>query len=235
MQGKKYGWKRFWIPRSEAVIPLFDGGFFPDPDGQSGLCLNQQVTTFEAINHFNCLVLLGEPGIGKSTAMEAERCNQKHASSERQDNVSVLDFDLRSYGEEGRLIRDLFESELFKTWFSGSGILVIFLDSYDECLLELKKLGQLLADKLKHCKSQIGRLYLRIACRTAVWPSYLENELKGLFGEGAIGIYQLAPLRRVDVKVAAAQEGFDSDSFINAVRENDVVSFSIKPIPCASS
>lgn len=230
MQGQKYGWKRFWIPRSEAVIPLSDSGFFPDPGGQSGLWLNQQVTTYEAINHFKCLVLLGEPGIGKSAAMQAEYCNQKHASSERQDNVSFLDFDLRSYGDEGRLIRDLFEGELFKAWFSGSGILVIFLDSYDECLLELKKLGQLLAEKLKHCKSQIDRLYLRIACRTAVWPSYLEDELKRLYGEDSIGIYQLAPLRRVDVEVAAAQEGFDSGSFINAIRDNDVVSFSIKPI-----
>jgi hypothetical protein len=231
MPNRRYEWKRFWLPRSEAIIPLSDGGFFPDPDSEAGKWLIPEAITFESINHYPCLVLLGEPGIGKSTALDAARRYQVDAIAEGSENMEILDLDLRSYGEEDRLIRDLFESEKFKTWLSGSDILAIFLDSYDECLLQLKKLGQLLADKLKEYKSQICRLHLRIACRTAVWPSYLEDELKNLYGEEDLGIFQLAPLRRVDVVVAAAAEtSFDSDSFINAVRHKDVISFAIKPI-----
>lgn len=230
MPNNRYEWKRFWLPRSEATIPLSDGGYFPDPDSEYARWLNPEARTYEFIDHYPCLVLLGEPGIGKSTAIKAACKYQDDKMKESRENVEILNLDLRSYGEAERLIQDLFECEIFKTWRSGSGVLAIFLDSYDECLLELKKLGQLLADQLKKYKSQIGRLHLRIACRTAVWPSFLGNELKKLYGEDAFGVYQLAPLRRIDVKEAAAQNGFDSDSFLNAVRDKNVISFAIKPI-----
>jgi len=211
-------------------MPLSDGGYFPDPDSEYARWLNPEATTFESIDHYPCLVLLGEPGIGKSTAMDAACQYQDDKVKESIENVEILNLDLRSYGDANRLIQDLFESEIFKAWRSGSGLLVIFLDSYDECLLELKKLGQLLADQLKKYKSLIGRLHLRIACRTAVWPSFLGDELKKLYGDEAFGIYQLAPLRRIDVEEAAAQEGFDSNSFLNAVRDKNAISFAIKPI-----
>ena len=230
MPNNRYEWKRFWLPRSEAAIPLSDGGYFPDPDSEYARWLNPEATTFELIDHYPCLVLLGEPGIGKSTAMEAACQHQNDKIKESRENVEILNLDLRAYGEVERLIHDLFESEIFKVWRSGSGLLVIFLDSYDECLLELKKLGPLLADQLKKYKSQISRLHLRIACRTAVWPSFLGDELKKLYGDEAFGIYQLAPLRCVDVDEAAAQNGFDTFSFLNAVRDKNVISFAIKPI-----
>jgi hypothetical protein len=38
-----------------------------------------------------------------------------------------------------------------------------------------------------------------------VWLSFLGDELKKLYGEEAFGVYQLAPLRRVDVEKAATQ------------------------------
>ena len=230
MPNNRYEWKRFWLPRSDAAIPLSEGGYFPDPDSEYARWLNPEATTFELIDQYPCLVLLGEPGIGKSTAMDAACQHQNDKVTEGRENAEILNLNLRSYREVERLIIDLFESQIFKTWLSGSGRLVIFLDSYDECLLELKKLGQLLADQLQKYKSQIGRLYLRIACRTAVWPSFLENELRKIYGDEAFGIYQLAPLRRVDVEKAAAQEGFNSDSFLNAVRDKNVISFAIKPI-----
>ena len=230
MPNNRYEWKRFWLPRSEAAISLSDRGYFPDPDSEYARWLNPEATTFESIDHYPCLVLLGEPGIGKSTVMEAACQHQNVKVKEGRENIKIPSLDLRSYGDANRLIQDLFESEIFKAWRSGSGLLVIFLDSYDECLLELKKLGQLLADQLKKYKSQIGRLHLRIACRTAVWLSFLEDELKKLYGDEAFGVYQLAPLRRVDVEKAATQDGFDSDSFLNALRDKNVISFAIKPI-----
>ena len=211
-------------------MPLSDDGYFPDPDSEYARWLNPEARTFELIDQYPCLALLGEPGIGKSTAMKAACQHQNHKVKEDRENAEILNLNLRSYRENESLINDLFESQIFKTWLSGSGRLVIFLDSYDECLLELKKLGQLLADQLQKYKSQIGRLYIRIACRTAVWHSFLENELREIYGNEAFGIYQLAPLRRIDVEKAAAKEGFNSDSFLDAVRDKNVTSFATNPI-----
>ena len=187
MPNNRYKWKRFWLPRSEAAIPLSDDGYFPDPDSEYARWLNPEARTFELIDQYPCLALLGEPGIGKSTAMKAACQHQNDKVKEGRANAEILNLNLRSYRENESLINDLFESQIFKTWLSGSGRLVIFLDSYDECLLELKKLGQLLADQLQKYKSQIGRLYIRIACRTAVWPSFLENELREIYGNEAFG------------------------------------------------
>jgi predicted NACHT family NTPase len=74
------------------------------------------------------------------------------------------------------------------------------------------------------------RLYLRIACRTAVWPAVLEEGLKEIWGENSIGIYELAPLRRVDVSEAVEALEFSSDDFLNEVAQKNIVSLAIKPI-----
>ena len=70
--------------------------------------------------------------------MKAACQHQNDKVKEGRANAEILNLNLRSYRENESLINDLFESQIFKTWLSGSGRLVIFLDSYDECLLELK-------------------------------------------------------------------------------------------------
>lgn len=64
-----YPWRRFWAPR-EGSIALEDGGFLTDPEGKYGRSLNPDVISLEALEEVPCLVLLGEPGIGKSTVIE---------------------------------------------------------------------------------------------------------------------------------------------------------------------
>ena len=66
-----YEWKRFWCPR-ESRIKLSDGGYLVDPDLEWGRLLNSDVLPFVSIVEKPCLVLLGEPGIGKSFAIESE-------------------------------------------------------------------------------------------------------------------------------------------------------------------
>ena len=62
-----YPWKRFWCPR-EGEIFLTDRGYLADPDIGGSYC-NPLLVPFETIADEHCLVLLGEPGIGKSTAL----------------------------------------------------------------------------------------------------------------------------------------------------------------------
>jgi hypothetical protein len=93
-----------------------------------------------------------------------------------------------------------------------------------------KKIATLLIDELSEYHARIHRLTLRIACRTAVFPSVLEKGLKKLFGESSVGIYELAPLRRKDVTEAAKAEGIAPNTFLEEVYRKSIVPLAIKPI-----
>ena len=71
MPDRVYNWKRFWCPRT-GYLNLSDGGYLYDPNSEWGHAYNPDVVTLESIVHTPCLVLLGEPGIGKTYALTAE-------------------------------------------------------------------------------------------------------------------------------------------------------------------
>lgn len=225
MSDKRYNWKRFWCPRT-GNIDLSDRGYLYDPDSEYGHIHNPNVVPFESIETVPCLVLLGEPGIGKTQTMKAER-NAIDARVE-QEGGRTLWLDLHSYGSEGRLVSELFGSQEFLSWRNGTHRLHVFLDSLDECLLEIRKLATLLPDKFK--KYPVERLCLRIACRTSDLPNILEEGLEELWGKDATGVYKLTPLRRVDVIKAAEANNLDADAFLQEIDQMEAVPLAIKPI-----
>ncbi|KGF71730.1 hypothetical protein DO97_15710 [Neosynechococcus sphagnicola sy1] len=227
MSEQVYGWKRFWCPRSGS-INLADGGYLYDPEGEWGKAYNPDLVIFETISHLPCLALLGESGIGKTQALEMER--SKIVSKIQEQGDQVLFLDLRSYGSEDRLVLSLFDSPVFKEWQTGTHRLHIFLDSFDECLLRVDTLATLLVDEFKRYHNEVHRLCLRIACRTAVWPAVLEEGLKEIWGENSVGVYELAPLRRIDVIEAAKAERCSPDDFLKEVNQKNIVPLAIKPI-----
>jgi hypothetical protein len=218
-----FEWKRFWCPR-DGSYNLSDRGFLSDPEGEWGKYTNPNLVTFDHIAEFPCAVLLGEPGIGKSWTLENESAQvQKSLTS----GAKLLRHDLRSFSSDARLMASVFESEMFGSWKKGDWTLHLFLDSLDECLLQIDNVAALLADELPTLP--VERLRLRIACRTAPWPSILEAALKKLFGE--CHPYELVPLRRIDVQHAAEASGIgDSSAFLGKIDELDVSSLAIKPV-----
>jgi hypothetical protein len=64
-----YPWRRFWCAR-EGAFSLADDGFVADPEATGWLSLNPDLRSFEEIADVLCLALLGEPGIGRSTALQ---------------------------------------------------------------------------------------------------------------------------------------------------------------------
>jgi hypothetical protein len=221
-----YPWKRFWAPR-DGQIDLSDDGFLVDPEGESvWYSPNPDLRAFDEIAALSCLVLLGEPGIGKSTAISAEREAVEARALDLGD--AVLQLDLRSVHSEPTLYRRVFESATFKSWQSGDHYLHLFLDSLDEALLEARSLASFLVDELRSV--DLGRLTLRIACRTAEWPETITGSLIDLWGEGRVDVFELAPLRRIDVERALEIERIDPQSFVAEAIAREIIPLAIKPV-----
>jgi predicted NACHT family NTPase len=217
---RQYNWKRFWCPR-EGNIALTDAGYLEDPDTPWGHIQNPDVRSFGSISDSPCLVLLGEPGMGKTYAMKTEARVQ-------QDGARVLLLDLGGFSSEERLVRRLFQNETFKAWTRGEHHLHLFLDSLDEGLLGINTLSDLLSDEL--AEYPIDRLYLRLACRTAAWPNTLERALQSMWDNDKVGIYELAPLRLTDVAQAATATGVAAEQFLDEVSRMEAAPLAGKPV-----
>lgn len=219
---KKYSWKRFWCPRDKA-FNLGDQGFLIDPDEEYGQILNPHLVSSEQLLQQQCLVLLGEPGIGKSHEIK-----EIHRKIKSEQNPAIF-IDLRSYGEESRLCSAIFESQEFKNLTNnGSSQMYLFLDSLDECLLRIRNIASLLTDELS--KRYVRGLVLIIASRTAEWPNSLEQSLTTLYGGDNVKVYELVPLRRKDIISTAEAENINADGFLDILIKKNAVPLGIKPV-----
>jgi hypothetical protein len=115
-------WKRFWVPR-DGHLALDDNGFLADPEGKHGPFLNPDALSFESVSSRRCAVLLGEPGIGKST--ELKRVNRQGTSAPAA--AEVLELNLKDYSSDTLLVQDLFGSQELREWEAGSHELLLSL------------------------------------------------------------------------------------------------------------
>lgn len=222
---KTYNWKRFWCPR-EGKINLSDDGYLFNPDSDRGKTFNPDLVSSGQLASIPCLVFLGEPGIGKSFTIKNEVENIRTLIKSGRDKVLYID--LRAYGSEDRLIENVFRCPTFLEWLDEEYRLYIYLDSLDECLLRIDNLCALLLDEFK--KYSIERISLRIASRTAEWPISFENGLEQLWGKHNIKVYELVPLRKIDVVEAAKSNNLDSEQFLTEIERKEIVPLVIKPV-----
>jgi hypothetical protein len=220
-----FHWTRFWCPRDGSYV-LNGDGFLLDPQSLYGAAAHPNVVPFDTVAGAPCLVLLGEPGLGKTTTL----CQHRDSVDRRLPDTehTVLWKDLNAFGTDVRLVQSVFADRTFTTWSDGKGELHLFLDSFDECLLRIDTLACLLADEL--AKYPVERLRLRVACRTAVWPALLERRLRELWGPNAVGVYELAPLRRCDVAEAAGAMGMDKDAFLAEIDKREAGPLASRPV-----
>ena len=225
MPTRIYDWKRFWCPR-DAIVHLSDNGFLPNPEEEFASYVNPSIQTFESIAGNPCLVLVGEPGSGKSHSLRA--AFQELKTKGLAEEARALFLDLGSYGNEQRLVNDLFGSAAVRSCLQENHYVHVYLDSLDECQLEIRQVGKILGAEFE--KLPVERVHLRIACRTADWPPGLESDLKALWGEESLGVFELMYLRRLDVEQAAQANGFDPNTFIQELRQKEAVPLATKPL-----
>ena len=91
---------RFWTLQTD-VLDLSDLGFLRDPAGHAGRV--QTPVSLAALEGKPALALLGEPGMGKTTALKAEA--DRIASGDPALGHVSIHVDLRAFGSDA-LLRD---------------------------------------------------------------------------------------------------------------------------------
>jgi len=214
-----YPWKRFWAGYG-GPMTLSPEGFLADPEIQPFL---ENVFAFEQISGLGPLILMGEPAIGKSTAVEAV-CREAREILTHPD-IAVWK-DLRKLLPWDLRVEFLADPEIQRWMSSKVGILHLFVDSLDEMLRVDGGIGTRLVNLISGL--DLGRLNLHLVCRTADWPHSLDREIEDCFGVPPFK-YELLLLRRCDIELAAEQEGIDPKAFVDEVSSRGVVGLATKP------
>ncbi len=70
--GQLLPWRRFWTPPAGRLSAGHDGrGFLDDPEDELGRAMNPELHLLSELLARSCLVLSGQPGIGKTTEVDA--------------------------------------------------------------------------------------------------------------------------------------------------------------------
>ena len=239
MPKQTYNWRRYWC-RLGSRVSLGLSGFLEDPQGDFGFS-NAHLKTLTSLTEKHCLILLGEPGIGKSKTLELERSQLDSSTAVLGDSIWV---DLRVVGSRQDLDAELFNQGKFTDWLEGERNLYVYLDSLDECLTRAEYIVRYLSKKLGELDSRcFERLYLRIACRTADWQLLkMGAEIGSLWNKESQAqkdkyaesdeyvVYELVTLRREDIEIAAELDNLDAEQFVNQIIQMGLVSLASKPM-----
>ncbi len=208
-----YPWTRFWCPQGGHMA--MDGeGYLLDPTRHPERYQLTDVVPFDRIAEKPCLLLLGEPGMGKSSAIK------QLAKTTQSPGHEHLAIDLRY---QRRSDEDVFGTPEFQGWLNGKSSLHLIIDSLDECAE--KDFARRLVGKIKNGPTE--KLKLRIACRTAELPPFIRDEFNQIWGQDEFCVYDLAPLRKKDVEFAAGQH---ANAFLRLIRERGAAPLANRPI-----
>ncbi|BAZ33929.1 hypothetical protein NIES4074_64430 (plasmid) [Cylindrospermum sp. NIES-4074] len=154
-----YNWKRFWYTSTEN-IKLDYGGFLEDPESEYGRINNPDVVPFSSISHIPCLVLLGEPGIGKTTAITQAFSELEQELETSEDDC--LFFNLGKPRLEKYLDDELFVNQKVVKWINGNHKLHLFLDSLDEGSLSINELPLILKNEIDNLYNKANENYFNV-------------------------------------------------------------------------
>jgi hypothetical protein len=181
----------------------------------------------EVISERQVVVLLGEPGSGKSSEWRKLR-------SRLEADAQHLFLNLGAFASEDELREDILKDPKVEAWHHADYKLTLWLDSLDEGLLHMRKLQPTLERILRKLRRE--RLHLRITCRNAVWPVAFTEELGGLWQFGPqptseqLSLLLLRPLTRQQIAEAAQEERLAPEQFLAAVAELDAQPLASIPV-----
>jgi hypothetical protein len=225
-----WSWTRYWLPYSSISQTLV-----------SGLLPSNPPSTYQTLAQLSSrrlLVLLGEPGSGKSVEIrkESERIRNQLDAGER-----VIYLDGRTTIQSpDTLDRMWFDSKVWSDWQGSAHNLWIFFDGFDESDQHIRGLSGIIQHEMHQVlegnSDRARRLYLRLASRTTGWQQDLGDALSQLFypeetGErtGGQHTFYLSPPRWDDIATAAESRQMDGGAFCDRIREQGIDALALRP------
>lgn len=219
-----YDWKRYWTPHGSNQESYFE---------YSSL-YNGEKPTLADLRDKKCLILLGDAALGKSTALKQEWKNLEN------NKIGVYFLDLKCISDYTSL-KDKFDE--FKKYCNKKSKVYLLMDSFDEGQLVFDNLVNSLIENLKLL--DLEKIFIRITCRTVVFPKYLCDELKKLsYNEKycyedngiqevlkqqlrliknnkknplSVEVYKLLPLNKEDIDLVLEKKDINKDDFYNSI------------------
>ncbi|MFI5779592.1 NACHT domain-containing protein [Nocardia sp. NPDC051570] len=222
---------RFWQPLGgtseldgagwliDPTVPVF-GEFF-----QNTSCLE----TF-TLAEIPCVILLGEPGMGKSHTLYD---NLDALSGGVSWTGRIVAHDLKDMTTKDDFRHTVLNDPQISDWMESDDNLCLILDSLDEAERMDPGLHKVFASQIKQWHKNPrwtpDRLLLRIVCRTSDWKSSLEDALTTAYGFDKVERYILLPLRKRDVINFLPDSSVASD-FLIAVENANAVPLASRPL-----
>lgn len=186
---------RFWS-RSGEPVPINQEGYLHARAHWKWL--SRQLFTLMDLSAEPCVLLLGEPGMGKTRSI-TQHVEELRGYVSSRDQVALL---MPQHDPLLHTLRDVFQTQARE---EPESVLHLFIDSLDEYLwldrAAAAHLGRMLAQLPAPLRA---RLRLRIVCRTQQFPKALLERLSQLWNN-SVTCYELAPLQYEDVEREAKQ------------------------------
>jgi hypothetical protein len=203
---------------------MYGDGFLDDPDSEWNR--NHEIAKhLDKLLNERCLVLSGEPGLGKSVALEQAFPGIDHAGG---GDAKTIWIRFRDIPDRGVFTSRVVDSARWKSWLAGDQTISLVLDGLDEGLIKIKDFLSFLASELRSVP--LERLRLIVACRTADWPTAAGNKLLSLWNTDTTrSFWELCPLRREDAELAATSREINPKDFLEQVYQKNVVTLASRP------
>jgi hypothetical protein len=221
-----FPWKRFWVPLNASIsCGVLGEGFLDDPESEWSPNHAIAKTLDTLLESSPCLVLSGEPGLGKTVSLEQAYPTIDHVGG---GDAGTIWIRFRDVPDGPAFTRRVFESSRWEAWLQSDQTLTLVLDGLDEGLIKIKDFVSFLTSELQSIPRD--RLKLVTACRTADWPVAAGDKLLRLWDTDlSKSFWELCPLRRVDAQIAATGFGVESEKFLEADFEKNVVALAARP------
>lgn len=215
---------RLWAPRGQ-TIETDEHGYTVFLGGKWRAYHNAHVKlSNELLDASDVVVLLGEPGSGKSFELSLLKSRAHSIGSRR-----VSSLDLGKYADAGRLDAAL-RREL-KACIGEGAPTVLFLDALDESRVNIKCAETVLEDVLRDVSP--ANLQLVVTCRTPAWPDSLEEFLRDHWRKPnrlAVSVFEIAPYSREQVSARLQEMGVDEERFFEALEGSNAHGLALQPL-----